>query len=92
MEEVLFVIQYVINFQKENGLFIYLDKGYWIDNYYIGYVLDCFDEFVCNFENYIFDINIKIGFDFYKKYFFILEGVLKFYLEKMYFIDCIVVL
>jgi len=83
-------VLFVLNYQRENGSWGYslANSGSWTDNYHTGYVLDCLDEYAkltndTNSQSYI-----QKGFDFYKKEFFTVEGIPKFYHDKIYPVDC----
>lgn len=88
INDALPAVKYVLNYQKNDGSFIYSDLGKWIDNYHTGYVLDALDEFIYHFNMHEFDPQLNRGIAFYENHFFTSEGAPKFYSEKTFPIDC----
>jgi hypothetical protein len=80
--------EYVLKKQKEDGSFMYSDKGMWIDNYHTGYILDALDEYVFYSGKDNLKSNLIKGYEFYRSNFFTENFAPKFYDKKMYPIDC----
>ncbi len=83
-------VKYVINNQNSDGSWYYGVKTYshWIDNYHTGYVLDCLDDYIKYTGDKSLSKNLKMGYMYYVNNFFEDSGLLKFYFNNPYPIDC----
>ena len=82
-------IKYTCTRQKDDGSWFYGEDSqyHWIDNFHTGYNLDALKCYVESTGDKNFENNIRIGFDFYKKYFFEPTGRPKYYHNRAYPID-----
>jgi len=77
-------MQYTAQHQRANGSWYYAEKAnsHWVDNFHTGYVLDCFKHYAESTGDYRFDRNLKDGYEFWKKTFFLPDGTPKYYDSK----------
>ena len=82
-------VQYVINYQQENGAWSYGTLPYhqWIDNFHTGYNLECLFVYQQISKDFSFSKNIEKGLDYYLEIFFTEEGVSKYYNTSVFPID-----
>lgn len=75
--------------QKQNGAWLYgeLPVQNWIDSFHTGYNLDALQSYQDITGDTTFQPNIKLGFKFYIKNFFLDDGTPKYYHNKTYPID-----
>lgn len=82
-------IMYSINHQRENGSWFYGEekKYHWIDNWHTAYNLDAMKIYEECTNDMFFSKNLKKGFEFYKKHFFLEDGTPKYYHDNVYPLD-----
>jgi hypothetical protein len=82
-------INYSVRKQKSDGSWAYgEDKTQgWVDNFHTGYNLCALRTYQQCLNTAEFDLNVRIGFDFYLKHFFTEEGAPKYYHNRIYPID-----
>jgi len=82
--------KWVINQQQIDGSWIYSKSktGTWIDNYHTAYVLDCLDSYQNGFNDFHYQKNIALGYQFYRNNFFEENGKPKFYSTEAFPTDC----
>jgi len=75
--------------QKSDGSWGYgtLDFHKWIDNFHTGYNLECISDYIKYSNDHAYDEHLAKGFDFYIKTFFTVDGIPKYYSDKLYPID-----
>ena len=82
-------IQYSVNHQRANGSWFYGEenKYHWIDNWHTAYNLDAMKIYEECTNDTSFLNNLKKGFKFYKKHFFLEDGTPKYYHNNVYPLD-----
>lgn len=82
--------KYTVSHQNNSACWAYSlnDGREWMDNYHTGYIIDCLHEFQTLSQITEFDLSIKNAYAFYKRNFITMEGVPKFYNNKVYPVDC----
>jgi len=82
-------VLFVINHQKENGLWQYSidDARGWSDNFHTGYVLDCLDEYIKISGTNRFVQNLERGINYYVNNFFTEDSIPKYFNNSTYPID-----
>ena len=77
-------MQYTAQHQRADGSWYYAEKAdaHWVDNFHTGYVLDCFKHYAESTADHRFDSNLKKGYDFWKKTFFLPDGTPRYYDSK----------
>ncbi len=63
------------------------EKFHWIDNFHTGYNLDCLKRYIEKTGDKDFNENLKKGFEYFKKNFFLDNGVAKYYNNNTFPID-----
>ncbi|MCA9748302.1 MAG: hypothetical protein KC414_04305, partial [Romboutsia sp.] len=82
-------VKFVMNYQREDGAWVYSDKlNKRIDNYHTGYVLTCLKEYIDMTGDKKYKEQMQKGFVFYKTNFIEEDGAPKFYNNKKHPIDC----
>ena len=83
-------VKYVLSFQRKDGSWFYSlsNSGDWIDNHHTGYIIDCLYEYQLLSNDHSFSEHVQRGYDYYKNNFLTMEGIPKFYHNKIYPIDC----
>lgn len=82
-------VRYSVMHQHEDGSWYYgqESKYHWIDNWHTAYNLDAIKIYTDATENYEFNENLKKGFDFYFRNFFLENGQPKYYYNKPGVVD-----
>ncbi|MEH6764211.1 MAG: beta-L-arabinofuranosidase domain-containing protein [Aequorivita antarctica] len=82
-------VQYVADFQQENGAWAYGTLPYhqWVDNFHTGYNLECIYTYQKISGDNSFSNHIEKGLDYYLKTFFTEEGISKYYNNSVFPID-----
>ena len=77
-------MQYTAQYQRTDGSWYYAEKadGHWVDNFHTGYVLDCFKHYAESTNDHRFDKNLRTGYEFWKKTFFLPDGTPRYYHSK----------
>ena len=77
-------MQYTAQYQRADGSWYYAEKAdaHWVDNFHTGYVLDCFKHYAESTADHRFDQNLKNGYEFWKKTFFLPDGTPRYYDSK----------
>jgi rhamnogalacturonyl hydrolase YesR len=77
-------MRYTAQHQRPDGSWYYAEKAnsHWVDNFHTGYVLDCFKHYVESTDDHRFDQNLKDGYEFWKKTFFLPDGTPRYYDHK----------
>jgi hypothetical protein len=75
--------------QKPDGSWSYgtLPFHQWIDNFHTGYNLECISEYQKYSNDFSFNENLTMGYNYYIKTFFTHEGIPKYYNNSIYPID-----
>jgi hypothetical protein len=75
--------------QDDDGAWVYgmLPKQNWIDSFHTGYNLECLKAYQVNTGDHSFDGHIMNGTNFYLDNFFEVDGIPKYYNNKVYPID-----
>ena len=75
--------------QLETGAFIHSDQVgiKWRDNFHTGFKLECLSIYQNIFEDYTFDKNLKLGFNYWINNFFLDDGTPKYYDNDVFPID-----
>lgn len=82
-------INFVMNYQQENGTWVYSTKlNKRIDNYHTGYILSCLKDYINISGDLELSDNLHLGYSFYKNNFIEKNGAPKFYHNYLYPIDC----
>jgi len=74
-------MQYTAQHQRADGSWYYGEKAnlHWVDNFHTGYVLDCFKHYAESTDDHRFDQNLKKGYEFWKRMFFLPDGTPRYY-------------
>ncbi|MBZ5653295.1 MAG: hypothetical protein LAO18_22755 [Acidobacteriia bacterium] len=75
--------------QNDDGGWFYgeAQKYHWIDNFHTGYNLDSLKRYIDSTGDRTFDAILKRGFQYFKRHFFELDGLPKYYHDKGYPVD-----
>jgi polysaccharide biosynthesis protein VpsJ len=82
-------IRYTANHQRPDGSWYYGEAANlrWIDNFHTAYVLDCFKNYQTATGDHQFSENLKTGYSYWKRTFFLADGTPKYYDHKTLPID-----
>jgi hypothetical protein len=82
-------IQYTAQHQRPNASWYYGEKANlrWVDNFHTAYVLDCFKYYSDSTADDRFDENLRSGYEYWKKTFFLPDGTPRYYDEKTLPVD-----
>jgi rhamnogalacturonyl hydrolase YesR len=82
-------MQYTAQHQRPDASWYYGEKEnlHWVDNFHTAYVLDCFKHYSDSTGDHRFDENLKSGYDYWKKTFFLSDGTPRYYDYKTLPID-----
>src|ERR1700687_4788456 len=82
-------MQYTAQYQRPDSSWYYGEKAnlHWVDNFHTAYVLDCFKHYGHNTGDHRFDGNLRYGYDYWKKTFFLPDGTPRYYDHKTLPID-----
>lgn len=82
-------MEYAVYHQQENGSWFYgeEEKYHWIDNWHTAYNLDAMKIYEECTNDSSFSQNLKNGFEYYKKNFFLDDGTPKYYYNNAYPLD-----
>lgn len=82
-------VNYACKLQTRNGAWPYGALSYqnWIDSFHTGYNLEAINEYKKYSGDNTFDINIKLGLDYYLNNFILEDGTPKYYNNQVYPID-----
>jgi hypothetical protein len=82
-------IRYTAHYQRADGSWYYGEKAnlHWIDNFHTAYVLDCFKHYAEGTGDKQFERNLALGYDYWKKTFFLEDGTPKYYDRKVLPLD-----
>ncbi|GAC1675275.1 MAG: exopolysaccharide biosynthesis protein VpsJ [Candidatus Acidiferrum sp.] len=82
-------IQYTAKYQRADASWYYGEKEnlHWVDNFHTAYVLDCFKYYMTATGDDRFETNLKSGYDYWKKTFFLPDGTPRYYDHKTLPID-----
>ena len=74
-------IQYTAQHQRSDASWYYGEKAnlHWVDNFHTAYVLDCLKYYCDNTGEHRFDGNMKSGYEYWKKTFFLPDGAPRYY-------------
>ncbi len=74
-------MQYTAQHQRPNGSWYYGEKAnlHWVDNFHTAYVLDCFKHYAESTGDHRFDHNLKSGYEYWKRTFFLSDGTPRYY-------------
>ena len=74
-------IQYTAQHQRSDASWYYGEKAdlHWVDNFHTAYVLDCFKYYGDNTGDHRFDGNMRSGYEYWKKTFFLPDGRPRYY-------------
>jgi rhamnogalacturonyl hydrolase YesR len=74
-------MQYTANHQRANASWYYGEKEnlHWVDNFHTAYVLDCFKYYVNATNDHRFDDKVARGYEYWKKNFFMDDGLPRYY-------------
>jgi polysaccharide biosynthesis protein VpsJ len=77
-------LQYTASHQRPDGSWFYGEKEnlHWVDNFHTGYVLDCFHWYGVAAGDDRFDQKMMDGYWYWKKTFFLPEGIPRYYNHK----------
>ena len=75
---------YTAGHQRSNGSWYYGEKAnlHWVDNFHTAYVLDCFKHYVNSTNDHVFDDQVRKGYEYWKKTFFLVDGTPRYYDRK----------
>jgi hypothetical protein len=82
-------MQYTAQHQRPDASWYYGEKAnlHWVDNFHTAYVLDCFKHYSDSTGDHRFDENMRRGYEFWKKTFFLADGTPRYYDRKTLPID-----
>lgn len=82
-------IQYTAQYQQPDWSWYYGEKAnlHWVDNFHTAYVLDCFKYYRDCAGDRRFDVNLRGGYEYWKKTFFLPDGTPRYYAHKTLPID-----
>jgi hypothetical protein len=77
-------MQYTAQNQRPDGSWWYGERAdmHWVDNFHTAYVLDCFKHYAECTGDDRFEENLKRGYDYWKKTFFLSDGTPRYYSHK----------
>ena len=77
-------IMYTAQYQLPDGAWYYGEPAntHWVDNFHTAYVLDCFMHYVNATGDHQFDPQMNLGYEYWKKTFFLAEGTPRYYNNK----------
>lgn len=83
------IVEAACKMQLETGAFIHSDQVgiKWRDNFHTGFKLECLSIYQNIFEDYTFDKNLKLGFNYWINNFFLDDGTPKYYDNDVFPID-----
>jgi hypothetical protein len=78
-------MQYTAQHQRSDASWYYGEKSnlHWVDNFHTAYVLDCFKYYSENTGDHRFEGKLMSGYEYWKKTFFLPEGMPKYYDHKI---------
>jgi len=82
-------IAYTAHYQRSDGSWYYGEKSnlHWVDNFHTAYVLDCFKHYSDSTGDTSFDAVLQKGYEFWKRTFFLPDGMPRYYDHKTLPID-----
>lgn len=82
-------IAYTAHYQRQDGSWYYGEKAnlHWIDNFHTAYVLDCFKHYLESTGDTTFDAVMDKGYEFWKRTFFLPDGMPRYYDHKTLPVD-----
>lgn len=82
-------VKFTINHQNGNGSWYYgeADNQKWIDLFHTGYVLEALEDYMMSTNNREYENNLRKGFSFFLDHFFLVDGIPKYYHNRIYPID-----
>lgn len=82
-------MQYTAQHQRPDASWYYGEKAnlHWVDNFHTAYVLDCFKHYSDSTGDHRFDENMRRGYEYWKKTFFLADGTPRYYDRKTLPID-----
>ena len=80
---------YTAQRQRQDGSWYYGEKAniHWIDNFHTGYVLDCYKYYLEATGDDRFESTMNLGYEYWKKTFFLPDGTPRYYSHKTLPID-----
>ena len=74
-------MQYTAQHQRPDGSWYYGEKPnlHWVDNFHTAYVLDCFKYYTASTGDRRFEDNLRKGYEYWKKAFFLSDGTPRYY-------------
>jgi rhamnogalacturonyl hydrolase YesR len=77
-------MQYCANHQRANASWYYGENAnlHWVDNFHTAYVLDCFKHYGTSTGDRRFDDKMMRGYEYWKKTFFLADGMPRYYEVK----------
>lgn len=82
-------MMYTVQYQRPNGSWFYGEapNTHWVDNFHTAYVLDCLKHYVDGTDDHQFDESRNLGYEYWKKMFFLEDGTPRYYDNKTLPID-----
>jgi len=82
-------IKYTAKYQRADASWFYGEAAnlHWVDNFHTAYVLDCFKYYMAATGDHRFEGNLQVGYDYWKKTFFLGDGCPRYYDHKTLPID-----
>jgi polysaccharide biosynthesis protein VpsJ len=82
-------IKYTAKYQRADSSWYYGEPAnlHWVDNFHTAYVLDCFNHYMIATGDHRFDKNLQNGYGYWKKAFFLEDGMPRYYDRKTLPID-----
>lgn len=82
-------LQYAANHQRPDSSWYYAEASncHWVDNFHTAYVLDCFKYYAEATGDDRFNKNLERGYEYWKRTFFLSNGIPKYYNHKLLPID-----
>lgn len=82
-------MQYTARHQRPDGAWYYGEKSNhrWVDNFHTGYVLDCFKHYSDSTGDRQFDGVLAHGYEYWKRCFFLQDGMPRYYDNRTYPLD-----
>jgi polysaccharide biosynthesis protein VpsJ len=77
-------MRYTAQHQRPDGSWYYGEKEnlHWVDNFHTAYVLDCFKHYAKGAGDLCFDRQMMIGYEYWKRTFFLADGAPRYYHHK----------
>ncbi len=74
-------MEYTAQHQRPDASWYYGEKAnlHWVDNFHTAYVLDCFKHYSDGTGDDRFDKNLRTGYDYWKRTFFLSDGTPRYY-------------